>query len=136
MAHNTEVHIQAVQRANQLMDMEVARYKPDWRYWRKLNEKEEKSDSPSEWVPRNILYFDRFVQELFESDDPRTMLKHAHNFLTELQGGLQRGKTGNDVKNRVINAVFDFGEDTFPSNEELTDMNDEKIVALESTLDD
>ena len=136
MAHNTEVHIQAVQRANQLMDMEVARYKPDWRYWRKLNEKEEKSDSPSEWVPRNILYFDRFVQELFESDDPRTMLKHAHNFLTELQGGLQRGKTGNDVKNRVINAVFDFGEDTIPSNEDLTDMNDEKIVALESTLDD
>jgi hypothetical protein len=75
-------------------------------------------------------------KELFESDDPRTMLKHAHNFLTELQGGLQRGKTGNDVKNRVINAVFDFGEDTFPSNEELTDMNDEKIVALENTLDD
>jgi hypothetical protein len=131
MAHNVAVHIDAVQRANRLMDMECARYKPDWRQWKKLNEKEAKSDSPSEWVPRNILYFDRFVQELFESDDPKAMLKHAHRFLTELQGGLQRGKVQNDV----LNSIIEF-EDPEPSESDLANMNDDKIVELEKSIDD
>jgi hypothetical protein len=131
MAHNTEIHIKAVQRANQLMDMETARYKPDWREWKKLNSKDEKSDSPSEWVPRNILYFDRFVQELFESDDPKGMLKHAHKFLTELQGGLQRGKVQNDV----LNSIIEF-EDPEPSDSDLANMNDEKILELEKSISD
>lgn len=130
MAHNTEIHIQAVQRANQLMDMETARYKPDWRSWKKMNSKDEKSDSPSEWVPRNILYFDRFVQELFESDDPQSMLKHGHRFLTELQGGMQRGKVQNDT----FNNLFEM-EDPMPSDADLSNMNDDKIVELEHTLD-
>lgn len=131
MAHNTEIHIQAVQRANQLADMECARYKPDWRNWKKMNSKDEKSDSPSEWVPRNILYFDRFVQELFESDDPKAMLKHAHRFLTELQGGMQRGKVQNDT----FNNLFEM-DDPMPSDTDLSDMNNEKIVELEHTLDE
>jgi hypothetical protein len=131
MAHNVEVHIDAVQRANKLMDMECARYKPDWRQWKKLNEKEAKSDSPSEWVPRNILYFDRFVQELFESDDPKTMLKHAHKFLTELQGGLQRGKVQNDT----FNNLFDV-DDPLPSENDLSNMNDDKIIELEKSVDE
>jgi hypothetical protein len=131
MAHNVAVHIDAVQRANRLMDMECARYKPDWRQWKKLNEKEAKSDSPSEWVPRNILYFDRFVQELFESDDPKGMLKHAHRFLTELQGGLQRGKVQNDV----LNSIIEF-EDPQPSENDLANMNDDKIIELEKSVED
>ena len=131
MAHNVAVHIDAVQRANKLMDMECARYKPDWRQWKKLNEKEAKSDSPSEWVPRNILYFDNFVQELFESDDPKSMLKHAHKFLTELQGGLQRGKVQNDV----LNSIIEF-EDPQPSESDLSNMNDEKILELEKSVED
>jgi hypothetical protein len=131
MAHNVEVHIDAVQRANRLMDMECARYKPDWRQWKKLNEKEAKSDSPSEWVPRNILYFDRFVQELFESDDPKSMLKHAHKFLTELQGGLQRGKVQNDTFNNLFEV-----DDPLPSENDLSNMNDDKIIELEKSVDD
>jgi len=130
MAHNTEIHIQAVQRANQLADMECARYKPDWRAWKKMNSKDEKSDSPSEWVPRNILYFDRFVNELFETDDPQSMLKHGHRFLTELQGGMQRGKVQNDT----FNNLFEM-EDPMPSDNDLSDMNNEKIVELEHSLD-
>jgi hypothetical protein len=131
MAHNVEVHIDAVQRANRLMDMECARYKPDWRQWKKLNEKEAKSDSPSEWVPRNILYFDRFVQELFESDDPKSMLKHAHKFLTELQGGLQRGKVQNDTFNNLFEV-----DDPLPSENDLSNMNDDKIIELEKSVDE
>ena len=130
MAHNTEIHIEAVQRANRLMDMEIARYKPDWRQWKRLDGKSAKSDEPSDWVPRNILYFDRFVNELFESDDPKAMLKHAHKFLTELQGGLQRGKVQNDVLNNFIEF-----EDAEPGESDLANMNDDKIIELEHSLD-
>ncbi len=131
MAHNTEIHIEAVQRANRLADMETARYKPDWRHWKKLNSKDAKHDEPSDWVPRNILYFDRFVQELFESDDPKAMLKHGHKFLTELQGGLQRGKVQNDVLNNFIEF-----EEAEPGESDLSNMNDDKIVELENSLDE
>jgi hypothetical protein len=130
MAHNTEIHIEAVQRANRLMDMETARYKPDWRHWQRLDGKSAKTDEPSDWVPRNILYFDRFVQELFESDDPKAMLKHAHKFLTELQGGLQRGKVQNDVLNNFIEF-----EEPEPGESDLSNMNDDKIVELEKSID-
>jgi hypothetical protein len=67
MAHNVYCHIVAVQRANQLMDVEIQKNKPDWRYWRKLNAKDQNSDEYSDWVPRNVLYFDRFIKELFET---------------------------------------------------------------------
>ena len=33
MGHNVECHIKAVQRAQQLMDIECAKHKPDWRMW-------------------------------------------------------------------------------------------------------
>jgi hypothetical protein len=131
MAHNTEIHIDAVQRANRLMDMESARYKMDWKRWRKLSEKESKIDEPSDWVPRNIIYFDQFVQELFESDDPYGMLNNptAHRFLTELQGGMQRGKLQNDNFNKLF-----VQEDPMPTDTDLADMNNEKIIELEHSL--
>jgi hypothetical protein len=133
MAHNTEVHIDAVQRANRLMDMESARYTMDWTRWKKLSDKEAKHDEPSDWVPRNILYFDQFVEELFATSDPYKMLANqtVHRFLTELQGGMQRGKLQNDFFNKLIEF-----EDPMPSNDDLADMNNDKIIELEHTLDE
>ena len=87
MAHNVYQHIVAVQRANHLMDIERARIQPDWRFWHKLKT----SDSAakySEWVPRNILYFDRFIKELFETktkDDAFNMIEKALPFLKDLE---------------------------------------------------
>lgn len=94
MGHNVECHIRAVQRANNLMDIETARFKPDWRSWQKLNERETNSDSPSEWVPRSILYFDRFVEELFEcktKDEAYQMINDGKVFLESLNGARMRG---------------------------------------------
>ena len=54
MGHNVECHIVAVQRANELMDIECERFNPDWRSWGIEGKKEKEF---SDWVPRKILYF-------------------------------------------------------------------------------
>jgi hypothetical protein len=93
MAHNVYCHIVAVQRANNLMDIECARIRPDWRSWKKLSDND-KSGEISEWVPRNILYFDRFIEELFEcktKDQAYQMIEDADVFLRNMHGARMRG---------------------------------------------
>ncbi len=99
MGHNVECHIRAVQRANNLADIEYASYRPDWRSWRKVKDAD-KSDERSEWVPRNILYFNRFVEELFDcktKDDAFQMITEAERlgFLQNLEGARLRGGVTN-----------------------------------------
>ena len=103
MGHNVYCHIVAVQRANQLMDIERAKSKPDWRTWRKLKDAESNFDQYSDWVPRNILYFDRFVEELFNTKDKTEafeMITQASAFLRSLEGSrLQGGPKQNEFRN-------------------------------------
>lgn len=99
MGHNVECHIRAVQRACNLMDIETAKHRPDWRRWRKVKDAD-KSDEMSEWVPRNILYFNRFVEELFElktKDEAFEMIAEAERlgFLQNLEGARLRGGVTN-----------------------------------------
>jgi hypothetical protein len=98
MAHNVECHIKAVQRANALADIETVRFKPDWRRWTKPGSKEINMHEYSDWVPRNILYFDRFVEELFECKtkaDAFQMIDDADFFLRNLEGARLRGGVTN-----------------------------------------
>ncbi len=99
MGHNVECHIRAVQRANNLADIEYASYKPNWRSWRKVKDAD-KSDERSEWVPRNILYFNQFVEELFAlktKDEAFAMIAEAERlgFLQNLEGARLRGGVTN-----------------------------------------
>jgi hypothetical protein len=99
MGHNVECHIRAVQRANNLMDIETVKHQPDWRRWRKVKDAD-KSDEMSEWVPRNVLYFNRFVEELFElntKDEAFEMIGEAERlgFLQNLEGARLRGGVTN-----------------------------------------
>jgi hypothetical protein len=99
MGHNVECHIRAVQRANNLADIEYASYKPDWRHWRKVKDAD-KSDERSEWVPRNILYFNTFVEELFAlktKDEAFQLIADAERlgFLQNLEGARLRGGVTN-----------------------------------------
>lgn len=80
MGHNVYTHIKSVAKANQLTDIESATYQPDWRLWRKLKETD-RSDDYSEWIPRNLLYFNTFIKDLFESQTPMDMLEQARPFL-------------------------------------------------------
>jgi hypothetical protein len=132
MAHNVYQHIVAVQRANNLTDIELAKDRPDWRRWRKVKEAD-KSDEYSDWVPRNILYFDRFVEELFEcktKDEAFAMIKDADAFLKNLEGARLRGGVTNEF-NRMFVEVDQNGEEKTPWAD---DREDEALDKLETEL--
>jgi hypothetical protein len=133
MAHNVYCHIVAVQRANQLMDIECAKVKPDWRVWHKLSTKNSEGDEFSDWVPRNILYFDRFVTELFETKtkaEAFEMINRARPFLTDLEGArLQGGDTEN-----YFTKFIDLEHVTKPEEIDFSNQEDPKLRALEEEV--
>lgn len=132
MGHNVECHIKAVQRANQLMDIETAKVQPDWRHWRKLNARDSNGDQFSDWVPRNILYFDRFVKELFETKTKEEAFEildshQARAFLTSLEGSrLQGGPAQNTFR-----SLFDVEEVTSAEELDLANPDDDMLRELE-----
>ena len=125
MAHNTYCHIVAVQRANNLSDIETARFKPDWKAWRKIKDSD-MSDEFSDWVPRNVLYFDRFVEELFASEKPFDMIEQAKPMLNNMMGMRLKG----GVSNNTFNNLFDEEQKT-GGIEDFNDPNDEALAELE-----
>jgi hypothetical protein len=114
------------------MDIELAKDRPDWRRWRKVKEAD-KSDEYSDWVPRNILYFDRFVEELFEcktKDEAFAMIKEADSFLKDLEGARLRGGVTNEF-NRMFVEVDEDGEEKTPWAD---DREDGELDKLEQQL--
>ena len=133
MAHNVNSHITSVQTANHLMDVECAKYKPDWRAWKKVKDKD-KSDEYSEWVPRNILYFDRFVEELFNTktkDEAFAMIEEGITFVRDLEG--TRSQDGM-ARNNYFN-LFEF-EVTNQNEIDLSNPDDDELRALEESVDE
>jgi hypothetical protein len=134
MAHNVYQHIRAVQQANNLMDIECAKYKPNWRKWKKLKPAD-KSDEYSEWVPRNIIYFSQFVEELFNTKTKQEafeMIDAAGSFLSELEG---RRLAGGPSKNMFTN-MFEVEEVTNKDEIDLENPEDEELRKLEQDLDE
>ena len=130
MGHNVYQHIVAVQRANNLADIELAKIRPDWRQWKK-NKDRDMSDEYSDWVPRNILYFDRFVEELFDCPDKESafdMIKEAETrgFMQNLEGSRLRG----GVTNISNDLFYEEGEEDKDSwNDDREDTELDKLVA-------
>jgi hypothetical protein len=112
------------------MDIETPRFKPDWRLWKKVKGGD-MSDEYSDWVPRNILYFDRFVEELFVSENPMQMIDDAKSMLAGMRGMRQRG--GNADNN--FSNLFDSEEVVLDKSVESTFampmLNEDKLDQLE-----
>ena len=130
MGHNVYQHIVAVQRANNLADIEQAKVRPDWRMWKK-NKDRDMSDEYSDWVPRNILYFDRFVEELFNCPDKESAFEmiadaETRGFMQNLEGSRLRGGVTN-----ISNDLFyeEGGEDKDSWNDDREDGELDKLVA-------
>jgi hypothetical protein len=133
MGHNVYCHIAAVQRANHLMDIERSKPtgRPDWRHWNKLNAKNLSSDEYSEWVPRNVLYFDRFVEELFATKtltDAMEMINQAKSFLVSIAGARN---TTNGQSDNKFDSLFEVEEVTRADEIWLENPEDSKLRALE-----
>jgi hypothetical protein len=127
-AHNCYSHIGAVQRINHLSDLESMRFDPDWRTWTKTKRKS-KAAEPSFWVPRNLLYFNNFIKELFVSEHPMQMLEDASPLLQEMTN--QKYIDGNTALFQDL-----FGDDS--DNEIVTgedyEREDDVLDALEKEL--
>jgi hypothetical protein len=73
------------------MDIECARFKPNWRSWGVEGKKEKEF---SDWVPRRILYFATFIEELFETktkEEAFALIDSATVFLRSLEGARLQG---------------------------------------------
>lgn len=127
MGHNVYCHIVAVQRANNLMDIELAKHKPDWRRWTKPGSKEVNMHEYSEWVPRNILYFAGFVEELFKcetKEEAFQMIQDADFFLKNLEGARLRGGITNEFNRLFVEEDESTWEDD-RDDDKLNEMADE-----------
>jgi hypothetical protein len=131
MGHNVECHIVAVQRAQQLMDIEIAKVKGrmSWKQWKKVKGSD-MSDEYSDWVPRNILYFSTLIEDLFNTKtkaEAFEMIEQAGPFLRSLEGArLQGGPAQN-----TFNGLFSFEEVTKVEEVDLENPDDDKLRALE-----
>ena len=133
MGHNVECHIKAVQRAQQLMDIECARFKPDWRMKSIEGKKEIEY---SDWVPNKILYFSAFIEELFNTESKEeafALIDSAKLFLKSLEGArLQGGPADNEFNNLFTienTAPVRLGPDGLPLFDQ---QDDDKLRGLET----
>lgn len=133
MGHNVECHIVAVQRAQQLMDIEIAKVRRDWTLWSK-NTKKEMHDEISDWVPRNILYFSSFIEDLFNTKtkaEAFELIEQAGPFLKSLEGArLQGGPAQNK-----FTGLFDVEEVTKVEEIDLANPDDDNLRALSDSID-
>jgi hypothetical protein len=114
MASNVYIHVNAVQEANRLADMEYTRFNLSYKDWSK-QKRGSAVNQVSDFVPANILFFNSFVEEFFAKDkthDERMEMINANrNFLDELSFGGQKGN--------VFGNLFDTTEVSSPDNEEV-----------------
>jgi hypothetical protein len=131
MGHNVECHIVAVQRAQQLMDIEIAktRGKINWKHWKKVKSSD-MSDEYSDWVPRNILYFNSLIEDLFNTKtklEAFEMIEQAIPFLKSLEGArLQGGPAQNN-----FGSLFEVEEVTSADEIDLANPDDDELRRLE-----
>lgn len=126
MAHSVYQHIRSVQIANQLVDVESAIIKPHVNDWKKLKGKD-KSGELSQWVPRNLLYFNTFVSELFSTEKPFDFLDRHSLYLDDISR--RRSATGNNMH---FNTLFDEPVMTEGDDDQYNDESDEKLQELEN----
>ena len=89
MAHNVYQHIESVQRANSLTDSAITLNRgtdvSQWSHF-KANKKANLSLSP--WVPAKIIYMVNFIDELFKSETPMSLLdsESVQSLLSDFNG--------------------------------------------------
>jgi hypothetical protein len=113
------------------MDIECTRFKPDWKAWGIEGKKEKEF---SDWVPRRILYFATFVEELFNTkskDEAFELIEAAMPLLRSLEGArLQGGPAQN-----TFSTLFEV-EHKQQTEIDFANPDDDELRALEEELKD
>lgn len=120
MAHNVYNHIHAVQEVNRLADMEYKQLTVDYRDWMRG-----KKSNLSQFVPNSILFFNNFVNVLFDPNtkNPYDMIKDNTAFLNSISFG--------NNKHSNFNSLFD-NENEIPELDELVNGENDKLNNLEN----
>lgn len=131
MAHNVYNHIQAVQETLRLADVEYAR-NPSISYKDAVGFGK-KAPNLSEFIPNDIIYFNNFVEVLFDPAtsiaDARQMIVDNTTFLNSISfGGVEAAKAAKSKD------IFDTAEEV-PDNDDMAGLDDEKLTALEHEVD-
>lgn len=106
MAHNVYNHIRAVQIANDMNDIEMVKHKPDVKHWRKTKDSDT-TDEFSDFVPRNILYFNTLVEQVFTSEKPMEVINNASGFLADIRGTRWARATGGGKGKNNFSSLFE-----------------------------
>ena len=106
MAHNVYNQIRAIQIANDLNDIESLKHRPEVKHWRKTKASD-KTDEPSIYVPRNILYFNTFVEEVFTSEKPMDVISGASSYLADIRGNRWARATGGGKGTNNFSSLFE-----------------------------
>lgn len=120
MGHNVYNHIQAVQEINRLADLDYATRKTvDYRDWKSQRDRKKMSNM-SDFVPNSIIWFNDFVEKLFDpsNKDPYTMLKDDNELF------LDYVSFGNKKESSRFNALFG----GVPSIEEMASMDNDLLA--------
>lgn len=94
MASNVFIHVNAVQEANRLADMEYTKFNLSYKDWTK-QKRSSSVNEVSDFVPANILFFNSFVEEFFDKGKTHAermdMIDHNRSFLESISFGGQKG---------------------------------------------
>jgi len=106
MGHNVYNHIRAVQIANDMNDIEMIKHQPDVKHWRKTKNSDT-TDEFSDFVPRNILYFNTLVEQVFTSEKPMEVINNASSFLADIRGTRWARATGGGKGKNNFSSLFE-----------------------------
>ena len=130
MSHNVYNHIQAVQEINRLADIEYATRKNiDYRDWYQLRNKA-KETNISKFVPNSILFFNNFVEVLFDpsNKDPYTMIRENQAFLDYVSFGNKKEVT---TFGSLFGVEEEINEEHEMTVEELASLDKEDLINLD-----
>lgn len=130
MAHNVYNHIQAVQETLRIADIEYERVKVSYKDAVGFGKK---APQLSEFIPNDILYFNNFVEVLFDPATPmadkRQMIADNTTFLNSISfGGVEAARKAKS------NDIFDTAEE-IPEEDDMASLDNENLNKLEEDLE-
>ena len=112
MASNVYIHVNAVQEANRMADMEYTKFNLSYKDWSK-QKRGSQVNEVSDFVPANILFFNSFVESFFDNsmshEDRMSMIEDNRQFLEAISFGGQKGN--------VFGNLFDMSDITTTETE-------------------
>ena len=132
MAHNVYNHIHAVQEINRLADVAYAKLgEVDYNEWYQYKGKK-KVINKNDFVPNNILYFNSFVEKLFDPSNPA-----PYEMLDKYSDFLENISFGNNKSVTTINDETMWGKqevlskDEYPDAQDMANMDDEHLIDVD-----